>query len=218
MQNYITLNQKENPPSSYPSKIVVDIILKVCLLGDSQVGKTGFSDVLCGRSFVEKYVPNISATFKLKNKQDTKERMLELQICDTAGQKRYRSLLSTYLQGAQIVCVCFDLNKENGVHTNENKTINIYLRVCVNAVREHCSEDAKLMFIGCKSDSRQEANGNDKIGNAILSLGLDNNKIIKDSNSNNRLFFKTSAKTGDGFKEVQNAISSCMEVRGVETV
>ncbi|BED92243.1 MAG: small GTP-binding protein [Candidatus Improbicoccus pseudotrichonymphae] len=185
---------------------------KVVLVGGQKVGKTGFSDVLCGRFLSENYVPTIGAEYYQLKKNCVEGEKISLEIWSTTGQEKHHSLLSIYVRNARVICVCFDLTKKDG-HTNENETINSYLHYwVVYLVREYCPENAKFMFIGCKSDLTQELKIEDnEIENAISGLGL-GNRVIKDS-SNNRSFFKTSAKSGDGIQEVLNAISSNVTVK-----
>ncbi|BED92182.1 MAG: Ras family protein [Candidatus Improbicoccus pseudotrichonymphae] len=199
-------------PDVDPSKIVVSEggTLKVVLVGDSGVGKTSFANVLCGGSFGENYVPTVGANeFKKKCIEGKK---IDLKICDTAGIEMYRGILQANLENAQVICVFFDLTKRDG-HTDENEAINSYLQSWVDEEKKNCSEDTKkFMFMGCKSDLTQELKIEDnEIENAISGLGL-GNRVIKDS-SNNRSFFKTSAKSGDGIQEVLNAISSNVTVK-----
>ncbi|BED91987.1 MAG: Rab family GTPase [Candidatus Improbicoccus pseudotrichonymphae] len=206
------LNDKEPHSEINPGKIVVSEggNLKVVLLGDSQVGKTNFANVLCDRPFDENYMSTIGVNCGLKENYRVEGKEIGLVIHDATGAETYRPILGAYLKAAQVICVCFDLNKKDG-HTDENKAINSYLQGWVDEAKKNCSEDAKFMFIGCKSDSGQEANGDDKIENAILSLEL-GNRVIKDSSNNNRLFFKTSAKSGNGVDKVLEAISSNVTV------
>jgi GTPase SAR1 family protein len=35
---------------------------------------------------------------------------MKLQIWDSAGQERYKSLIPSYVRGASIICVLFDIN------------------------------------------------------------------------------------------------------------
>ncbi|BED91719.1 MAG: Rab-family small GTPase [Candidatus Improbicoccus pseudotrichonymphae] len=185
--------------------------LKVVLTGDSQVGKTNFANVLCGRSFDENYILTIGVDYKLKENYRVEGKEIGLLIHDATGAEAYRSILGTYLGFAQVICVCFDLNKKDG-HTDENNgNIGGYLTGWVNEARQYCPKDAKFMFIGCKSDSGQEANDDGEIENAISILGL-GNRVIKDSSNNNRSFFKTSAKSGNGVDKVLEAISSNVTV------
>jgi GTPase SAR1 family protein len=35
---------------------------------------------------------------------------MKLQIWDSAGQERYKSLIPSYVRGASIICIVFDMN------------------------------------------------------------------------------------------------------------
>ncbi|BED92020.1 MAG: Rab family GTPase [Candidatus Improbicoccus pseudotrichonymphae] len=205
-------------PKVNPSKIVdpskIEIAayhnLKVVLVGDSGVGKTCFYNRLLNNKFKENTEPTFSVNFENKRQANNEDQEFELRIFDTVGREDFRNVLGIYISNAEVICVCFDLNKKNGGYTVGDGTIVGYLSSWVKTGKDR-SPNARFMFIGCKSDFEQEANGDDEIENAISSLEL-GNKVIKDSNNNDRSFFKTSAKSGNGVKEVLNAISSNVTV------
>ena len=89
------------------------IPFKICLVGESCVGKT---------CIVERYVNNnfsnqaatLSAAFSTKvltvqPKGSTTETKVKLQIWDTAGSEEYRSINQLYYKKAAIICLVYDV-------------------------------------------------------------------------------------------------------------
>ena len=100
MLNYIMSNYKYS--------------FKIILLGDANVGKTTFTNLLVTDNVSMDYhstigVEFISSIIELKDKQKVK-----LMIWDTAGQERYRSITKMYFKDMIGVFLFFDLtNRES---------------------------------------------------------------------------------------------------------
>jgi Ras-related protein Rab-6A len=78
-------------------------LLKVCLLGDSGVGKTVLSNRLLSLSQTDGHYPTIGA-----NSAQVTYRDIEFQLWDTAGQERYRAITPLYVRGSTTALVLFD--------------------------------------------------------------------------------------------------------------
>lgn len=81
---------------------------KVVVLGDSSVGKTAFINRLILDDFTSESTPTIAATFKCK-KCDYQNQRYDIQIWDTAGEEKFRSLAPIYVQNASLAYLVFDL-------------------------------------------------------------------------------------------------------------
>ena len=66
---------------------------KVCIIGDSDVGKTSLSTRFCHGEFPENATPTIGASF-LQKRVVIQNCEINLQIWDTAGQERFRSMVN----------------------------------------------------------------------------------------------------------------------------
>ena len=82
---------------------------KIILTGDVAVGKTAMINSLLGSKFNDEYEPSIgvdffSKTLKFKGKQ------IKLQIWDSAGQEKFRSLIPNYIRGSSLVFVVYDIS------------------------------------------------------------------------------------------------------------
>jgi small GTP-binding protein len=81
---------------------------KVVIIGDPFVGKTSIIRCFNEQSINPFYTPTLGASFISKDVavQDT---TVNLNIWDTAGQERYRSLVPTYVRGAEAAILCYDV-------------------------------------------------------------------------------------------------------------
>ena len=86
--------------------------IKVILVGESGTGKTSLISSLQGITFYEgtQLTTMISSFIKLSLKISDKEYCINL--WDTIGQERYRSLTNIFLNGSKIVIFVFDITNE----------------------------------------------------------------------------------------------------------
>jgi Ras-related protein Rab-18 len=84
---------------------------KFVLVGDSNVGKTAlFWRFVEGGFMGRKDTQVTTVDFKMKNVMlGTKP--VKLYIWDTAGQEKYRSIVSTYFKGCHGIVIVFDVAK-----------------------------------------------------------------------------------------------------------
>lgn len=89
----------------------ITVRYKVVILGDVNVGKTSFISRLTDNKFKAEYEPSIGVDFASKSIK-YKDKYLKLQIWDTAGQEKYKSLIPSYLRGANLVYIMFDITSK----------------------------------------------------------------------------------------------------------
>jgi len=84
------------------------ILLKVIILGDSNVGKTSLMNQFVHKRFSNQYKATIGADFLTKEIM-IEDKLVTLQIWDTAGQERFQSLGVAFYRGADACVLTFDL-------------------------------------------------------------------------------------------------------------
>ena len=86
-----------------------DAKLKILILGDSAVGKTCLLLKYIDGFFPETYISTIGVEYKIKpiNKNNTK---ITLEIWDTCGQERYKSLSKSFMKGADGIIFQYDIS------------------------------------------------------------------------------------------------------------
>lgn len=86
-----------------------EYIIKVVLCGEPSTGKTSLALRYTQQSFCITEKPTIGVGIYVQTVQ-TAKRAYRLQIWDTSGQDRFRSMLPTWFQGATVLCFIYNTN------------------------------------------------------------------------------------------------------------
>ena len=89
----------------------MDIILKILILGDSNVGKTSLLLDYVDNYFPDSHVATIGIDFKMKS-FNYNGLNIKLQLWDTSGQERFRSLTQRILKDANGIAFVYDLTSK----------------------------------------------------------------------------------------------------------
>ena len=113
-----------------------DLQYKVLLLGNSNVGKTCISTRFRTGKFEENTnttigVDNWSKDMKYQGKFN--EYNVKLNVWDTSGQERFRSLTQAYYKGAQGALIVYDITDSSSFEG---------LNQWIEKVEEYCAENA----------------------------------------------------------------------------
>lgn len=115
---------------------------KLILVGDSNVGKTAlFCRFIEGTFSNDKNTLVTTVDFKMKN-ITINSNPIKLYIWDTAGQEKYRSIVSTYFKGCHGVFLVFDLTKYHYISYLALKAFNMLLSNGMKYVRGRPREPA----------------------------------------------------------------------------
>ena len=74
---------------------------KILLMGNSGVGKSSIIQRYMKKTFEESYKCTIGVDFLMKT-LEIKGKTVKLQLWDTAGQEKYKSMVSSYYRGANV--------------------------------------------------------------------------------------------------------------------
>lgn len=89
---------------------------KIIFTGDPAVGKTSIINTIMGQKFSSEYEPSIGVDFFSKTIR-YKGKLIKLQIWDSAGQEKFKSLIPNYIRGSSLVFLIYDVsNKETFDH------------------------------------------------------------------------------------------------------
>ena len=83
---------------------------KVILLGESSVGKTSLIKRYLKNEFDEVIVSTVSESY-LEKIIDINGTTINLEIWDTAGEERFRTLVRNYFKGAHAAILIYDISK-----------------------------------------------------------------------------------------------------------
>jgi small GTP-binding protein len=121
-------------------------LFRVVTIGETAVGKTSLINRLINGKFVENENPTIGGNFLMYN-ETIQEHRVELQIWDTAGQEKYRSLSPIYCRDASGGILVFDLtNKETFLKLDNWRKI----------FTDAASQNALLYVVANKADMKDK--------------------------------------------------------------
>ena len=161
-----------------------DLVYKILLLGDSEVGKSCFLMRYADNVFVDNYITTIGLDYKLKYIQLDSGQVIKVQLWDTAGQDRYRTIAKNYYKGSHGILLLYDVTKSSSF---EN------IREWIKDIREEVYEKAIIFLIGNKIDKKDQ----------IKIKTEEGEKLAEEFNIP---FFEASAKSGENVDEIFKAL------------
>lgn len=165
--------------------------VKLVLLGEAAVGKSSLVLRFVNNDFQENKEPTIGAAF-LTQKCELDERTVKFEIWDTAGQERFASLAPMYYRNAQAALVAYDLTKPATLQKAKH---------WISELHRQASPNITIALVGNKLDLCAE--GEDDEDRRRVST----EEASSYAEENHLVFFETSAKTGQGVREVFETIA-----------
>ena len=161
---------------------------KVVLLGDSGVGKSSIAMRYVNNTFSEAFEVTIGGGYLQQIIRLKDNVSLKMDIWDTGGQERFRSLLQLYYREADAALICYDITHEKSLESCEYWVNELKSR------EEHCL----LCLVGNKVDMPQSERR------------VEPKQAETFAATHGMLWLETSAKTGDSigklFERVANDI------------
>ena len=174
-----TLRIKSTPKEEEKSKIIE---AKIVLLGDVSVGKTSIASRYCKNSFNEHHINTIGGAYQQQKVILNNGSMVKLHIWDTSGQERFRAMTNLYYRDAQVAILTYDIKSESSF-----TSIEFWIQELKYKVE---NENMILCLVGNKCDVSQDERK------------VSANKGKTFAQENNMIFYETSAKTGEGIKDL----------------
>eukprot|EP01083_Nonionella_stella_P177899 626817_1 len=119
-----------------------DHLFKLVLIGDVLVGKSQILLRFADDTYSEIGIPTIGVDFRFRT-INVLDKTVKLQIWDTAGHERYRTITSAYYRGAHGIILCFDITNELSFQTMKELNQN---------VDRHRSGVLPKLLVGTKCD------------------------------------------------------------------
>ena len=157
-----------------------DYIFKLILIGSSGVGKSSILKRYIQKIFEEEYTCTIGVDFFMKS-LNISNKSIKLQLWDTAGTEKFKSITTGYYRGANAAFVVFDLTYKSSFESVSEWIQNYY---------KYSNPDSEkyVILIGNKSDLKEKR----EISEEEIYDFAKNNKIK---------YFETSAKNGENIDE-----------------
>ena len=167
------MSNKSNKSSDY------QFIFKLILIGNSGVGKSSIIQRYMKQTFEDSYKCTIGVDFLMKT-LEIKGKTVKLQLWDTAGQEKYKSMVASYYRGANVALVVFDITNHSSFDS---------LPLWIENYYKNGPEQKNIILIGNKKDM------------------VENRQVTQEeaetfSETNNMMYFETSAKEGDNIEYV----------------
>ena len=155
-------------------------LYKILLLGDCAVGKSCLLLRYCENSFQESHLATIGLDFRLKTITLENNRKIRIQIWDTAGEDRFRSITRNYYKGAHGIVLIYDVTDQQSFQ---------HIKDWVDKIKEESKEGVIIYLVGNKIDL---------IDKRIIT-NADGKKLSEEIKIK---YYETSAKDSTGVKEV----------------
>ena len=155
-------------------------LYKILLLGDVAVGKSCLLLRYCENSFQESHLATIGLDFRLKTITLENNRKIRIQIWDTAGEDRFRSITRNYYKGAHGIVLIYDVTDQQSFQ---------HIKDWVDKIKEESKEGVIIYLVGNKIDL---------IDKRIIT-NADGKKLSEEIKIK---YYETSAKDSIGVNEV----------------
>ena len=152
-------------------------VIKILLLGDSNVGKTSIFNRYYTNKFKGNYSSSIGVDFQTKN-YNYKDKNYSVHIFDTAGQERFRSITESYYHMGDGIFLVFDLTNQNSLNS---------IPQWIESINEKV-KNKKFIILGNKDDLKR---------NQISELDI--NEVLEEFNDIK--YIKVSAKDGTNIQK-----------------
>lgn len=178
---YIFYTMSKYSDSSLNFKILseemtkVDYNYKIILIGNSNVGKSCLTVRATKNTFNNLYSPTVGFEF-FNLYINIKGKNIKLQIWDTCGQEKFRSLITNFYRNASLAMIVYSIDDRKSFENIED---------WLSEIRNQTTPDIKIFLVGNKSDLNNLRKVNkEQAENFCFERGLD-------------FFIETSAKNGD---------------------
>ena len=161
-----------------------DFIFKILLLGNSDVGKSSLILRFVDGMWSETFIPTIGVDFKIKS-LEINDKLVKMQIWDTAGEERFRTVIASYFKGSHGILLIYDIT---------NKTSFKELDNWLSVIENNASQNVLKILIGNKSDLEESREVTKEEGQAF-------------AKANNMQFMETSAKMNTNVSEAFEALA-----------
>ena len=160
-----------------------DMIFKIVLIGDTSVGKTNILSKYLTDEFDAKSKATVGVEFGVKNFK-IENNIVKVQIWDTAGEERYRSITNAYYKGAKGSLLVYDITNKKSFENVEK---------WISDLKANADEDISMILLGNKTDLEDKR---------VVSTEEGKNK----AEFYNLTFMETSALNGNNIQEAFNEL------------
>ena len=161
--------------------------IKIIVIGEREVGNTWLLTQFIKSKFENELIPTI-ASDKVIKQYEINNKKLTLELWDTVGQEKYRSVNKIFMKKTQIGLIVYDITNRKSF-----QNLNYWLETLKNS-----NKDSKVIIgiLANKSDLFEER-----------VIKTEEGKKFADDN--NCFFFETSSKDHQSIEKVFNILCTC---------
>ena len=159
--------------------------IKLLIVGDSNVGKTNFIYRFIDNKFSQTYMASTGIDLKCST-IELKGKKIRVQLWDTAGQEKYRSITKNLFLKVQGILAVYDI-------TNDASFEN--LKSWIRIIKDECGSHMPIILVGNKNDLE-----NQRLIDKDTAIALAQEEKLE--------YIETSSKTGEN---ITKAISLLCE-------
>ncbi|KAK2946995.1 putative GTP-binding protein YPTC1 [Blattamonas nauphoetae] len=119
-----------------------EYLFKILLIGDSGVGKSCLLLRFADDCYTDTYIATIGVDFKFRT-VEVDNKIIKLQIWDTAGQDRFKTITASYYRGAHGIVVVYDTTDLTSF-----RNVSTWL----GEVDKHVTDTVTKLLVGNKCD------------------------------------------------------------------
>ena len=164
-----------------------EFLYKILIIGDYSVWKTSFLNRYVSNAFTVKTLSTLGVDYVLKNATRKDGSTVKLQIWDTAGQDRFRTITKSYFKGAHAIVLIFSVIDSNSFANVRN---------LITQIRDSADKDVILILVGNKIDCEDRE--------------VDKSEGEELANELNIKYYDCSAKTGENINKAFDELVETM--------
>jgi Ras-related protein Rab-1A len=119
-----------------------DFLFKICVIGDSSVGKSSILLRYIDKEYTDNYLSTIGVDFRITT-LEIEGKTIKLQIWDTAGQERFKTITSSYYKGCNSIIIVFSLLDLDSFE---------HVKTWLDEIEQFCKKDCLKVLVGNKCD------------------------------------------------------------------
>jgi len=156
-----------------------DYLLKILILGESNVGKTCLLSRFIDDTFTLNHINTFGIEFKTKI-INLNDKIIKYQIWDTSGLERFRRVTESYYKNVNGIIIVYDITDQKSF-----KSINKWI---IKQINNNAKNDIVKVLVGNKTDKEDRVISKEEGENLAKDLGMK--------------FFETSAKQNNNIKQL----------------
>jgi len=172
-------------------------LFKFIIIGDSAVGKSCLLKRFIDKTFYKQFDTTIGVEFGAKF-VSVKDKIIKLQLWDTAGQETFRAITKSYYRGAAGIILVYDITKHNSFDN---------LAFWINDIKAMNTTNVPTIIIGNKLDRDNERQVEK---DELETFAISNGYLFKE------ISVKNDVNSGDIFIDLVEHILDKINAREIE--